>query len=126
MDCNELIAKILKREGVEWMACFPSNPLIEAVAKEGIRALTKVAAREWGQHKINVNAICPAADTPSFREWRDANPELAKEMVDGIPLGHLGDPEADIGRAVVFLASDDADFVTGVTMMVDGGQTILH
>jgi NAD(P)-dependent dehydrogenase (short-subunit alcohol dehydrogenase family) len=38
-----------------------------AVAKEGIRALTKVAAREWGIHKINVNAICPAAETPSFR-----------------------------------------------------------
>ena len=39
MDGNELIAKILKREGVEWMACFPSNPLIEAVAKEGIRPI---------------------------------------------------------------------------------------
>jgi len=97
-----------------------------AVAKEGIRALTKVAAREWGAHKINVNAICPAAETPSFRLWRDDNPELAKEMTDGIPLGHLGDPEADIGRAVVFLASADSDFVTGLTMMVDGGQTILH
>lgn len=97
-----------------------------AVAKEGIRALTKVAAREWGVHKINVNAICPAAETPSFRLWRDANPELAKEMTDAIPLGHLGDPEADIGRAVVFLASNDSDFITGMTMMVDGGQTILH
>ena len=97
-----------------------------AVAKEGIRALTKVAAREWGIHKINVNAICPAAETPSFRLWRDNNPELAQELVDGIPLGHLGDPEADIGRAVVFLASSDSAFVTGMTMMVDGGQTILH
>ncbi len=97
-----------------------------AVAKEGIRALTKVAAREWGADKINVNAICPAAETPSFREWRGNNPELAQQLIDGIPLGHLGDPEADIGRAVVFLASSDSDFVTGLTMMVDGGQTILH
>lgn len=97
-----------------------------AVAKEGIRALTKVAAREWGAHKINVNAICPAAETPSFRKWRDENPELASEMTASIPLGHMGDPEADIGRAVVFLASSDSDFVTGLTMMVDGGQTILH
>lgn len=97
-----------------------------AVAKEGIRALTKVAAREWGELKINVNAICPAAETPSFGLWRDANPELAREMTDSIPLGRMGDPESDIGRAVVFLASSDSDFVTGLTMMVDGGQTILH
>jgi 2-hydroxycyclohexanecarboxyl-CoA dehydrogenase len=97
-----------------------------AVAKEGIRALTKVSARERGTHKINVNAICPAAETPSFRIWRDNNPELARAMTDEIPLGHLGDPEADIGRAVVFLASEDSDFITGMTMMVDGGQTILH
>ena len=97
-----------------------------AVAKEGIRALTKVAAREWAQHKINVNVICPAADTPSFRLWRDNNPELGQGLVDSIPLGHMGDPEADIGRAVVFLASSDSDFITGMTLMVDGGQTILH
>ena len=97
-----------------------------AVAKEGIRALTKVAAREWGIHKINVNVICPAAETPSFKEWSGNNPELAKTLVESIPLGHLGDPEADIARAVVFLASPDSDFVTGLTMMVDGGQTILH
>ena len=97
-----------------------------AVAKEGIRALTKVAAREWGAHKINVNAICPAAETPSFRIWRDNHPELAQAMIDEIPLGHLGDPETDIGSAVVFLASEDSDFITGMTMMVDGGQTILH
>ena len=97
-----------------------------AVSKEGIRALTKVAANEWGPHKINVNVICPAAATPSFEEWSGNNPDLAQGMVDSIPLGHLGDPEADIGRAVVFLASPDSDFVTGLTMMVDGGQTILH
>jgi 2-hydroxycyclohexanecarboxyl-CoA dehydrogenase len=97
-----------------------------AVAKEGIRALTKVAAREWGGYKINVNSICPVAETPSYQAWRDENPGLADELVASIPLGHMGDPEADIGRAVVFLASRDSDFITGMTMMVDGGQTILH
>lgn len=97
-----------------------------AVSKEGIRALTKVAAHEWGQHKINVNVICPAADTPSMQEWSGNHPDLAKEMIRSIPLGHLGDPEADIGRAVVFLAGPDSDYITGLTMMVDGGQTILH
>jgi NAD(P)-dependent dehydrogenase (short-subunit alcohol dehydrogenase family) len=97
-----------------------------AVSKEGIRALTKVAAREWGRYRINVNVICPVAETPSFQEWGRNHPELAKAMKDAIPLGRLGDPQSDIGRAVVFLASSDADFVTGLTMMVDGGQTILH
>ena len=47
-------------------------------------------------------------------------------MLQSIPLGHLGDPEKDIGRAVAFLAGPDSDFITGITMMVDGGQTILH
>lgn len=97
-----------------------------AVSKEGIRALTKVAAREWGKYKINVNAICPVAETPSFQEWSRKHPDLAKAMIDAIPLGHVGDPQSDIGRAVVFLSGPDSDFVTGVTMMVDGGQTILH
>ena len=96
-----------------------------AAAKEGIRALTKVAAHEWGKHKINVNAICPLAETPSAKAWRSANPELAQSMLQSIPLGHLGDPETDIGRAVAFLAGPDSDFITGMTMMVDGGQTIL-
>lgn len=97
-----------------------------AVAKEGIRALTKVAAREWGTHGINVNVICPIATTPSYEQWSENNPELAREMLDTIPLGRMGDPASDIARAVVFLASSDADYVTGLTMMVDGGQTILH
>ena len=97
-----------------------------AVSKEGIRALTKVAAHEWGKHKINVNAICPLALTPSMQEWSTNHPDLAKAMLDSIPLAHFGDPEKDIGRAVAFLAGPDSDFITGMTMMVDGGQTILH
>ena len=97
-----------------------------AVSKEGIRALTKVAAHEWGKDKINVNAICPLALTPSMQEWSTNHPDLAKAMLDSIPLAHFGDPEKDIGRAVAFLAGPDSDFITGMTMMVDGGQTILH
>lgn len=97
-----------------------------AVAKEGIRALTKVAANEWGQHKINVNAICPLSITPSMQEWHTNNPELSKAMIESIPLARMGDAERDIGRAVAFLAGPDSDYITGATTMVDGGQTILH
>ena len=73
-----------------------------------------------------MNVICPIAATPSFDQWSGDNPELAREMIDAIPLGRMGDPESDLARAVVFLASSDSDYVTGLTMMVDGGQTILH
>ena len=97
-----------------------------AVAKESIRALTKVAAHEWGQYKINVNVICPLASTPLFQAWGDAEPELRDAMIASIPLGRMGDCEMDIGHAVVFLASPDADYITGLTMMVDGGQMVLH
>lgn len=97
-----------------------------AAAKEGIRGLTKVAANEWGPHRINVNVICPAAATESFESWGTANPALRDAMLSQIPLGRMGDPEIDIGRAVVFLSSDESAYVTGMTMMVDGGQTILH
>jgi len=97
-----------------------------AVAKEGIRALTKVAAHEWGQYKINVNAICPLAVTPKFEEWGDADPEARDMVMASVPLGRMGDCEMDIGRSVVFLASSDSDYITGLTMMVDGGQMILH
>ncbi|MCX5998417.1 MAG: SDR family NAD(P)-dependent oxidoreductase [Chloroflexi bacterium] len=94
-----------------------------ATAKEGIRALTKVAAHEWGKYRINVNAICPLADSPG---WEKAPPGSLKMTLRSVPLGRMGDPEKDIGRAVVFLASADSDYITGHTMTVDGGQTILR
>ncbi|MFC1999707.1 SDR family NAD(P)-dependent oxidoreductase [Chloroflexota bacterium] len=97
-----------------------------AVAKEGIRALTRVAAHEWGQYKINVNVVCPLANTPKFQAWGESEPVQRDAMIATIPLGRMGDCEIDIGRAVVFLASPDADYITGLTMMVDGGQMILH
>lgn len=97
-----------------------------AAAKEGIRAITRVAAHEWGQYRINVNAICPLANTPKMKLWAEAFPDNYEWMVSRIPLGRLGDCERDIGRAVVFLASSDSDFVTGHTLMVDGGQTMLR
>lgn len=131
--CMQACLPLLRRQGGRVVNVASAAGLVGypgwtsyAVSKEGIRALTKVAAREWGPHGINVNVICPLAETPGSAQWRSENPELAAAMMDTIPLGHLGDPEMDIGRAVVFLAGPDSRFVTGLTMMVDGGQTILH
>ena len=97
-----------------------------AASKEGIRALTRVACHEWGQYKINVNAICPLASSPRFLEWGQAHPGMLDLIAGMAPLRRLGDCEKDIGRAVVFLASPDSDYITGQTLMVDGGQAMLR
>ena len=91
-------------------------------AKEGVRCLTKVAARELGPDGIRVNAICPAAKTRLFAAWAEANPELAAAEEAKVPLRRFGDPEVDIPRVAVMLASEYSGFVTGHTVMVDGGS----
>jgi NAD(P)-dependent dehydrogenase (short-subunit alcohol dehydrogenase family) len=97
-----------------------------AATKEGIRALTRVAAHEWGQYGVNANVICPVAATPRMKEWADAFPDIYSQVLSSIPLGRMGDCENDIGRVVVFLASSDSDYITGHTLMVDGGQSVLR
>lgn len=90
-----------------------------AAAKESVRAMTRVAAREFAKDGVTVNTICPFADSEGVRENIDES--VIAMMRKSVPLGRLGDCETDIGRAVVFLASDDASFVTSNTLWVDGG-----
>jgi NAD(P)-dependent dehydrogenase (short-subunit alcohol dehydrogenase family) len=98
-----------------------------AMTKEAVRVLTRVAALEWGKFGIRVNAICPLADTPGMAEFDDAAPGAIEEQVlPLVALGRLGDSELDIGRAVVYLASRDGVYVTGTTLMVDGGYNYLR
>jgi 2-hydroxycyclohexanecarboxyl-CoA dehydrogenase len=97
-----------------------------AMAKEAIRGLTKVAAREWGRYGITVNVICPAADSPSSEAFFAAHPEHRARIEREIPLGWFGRAEEDIGRACVALASDDLGYLTGATLMLDGGRCILR
>ncbi|WP_413377233.1 SDR family NAD(P)-dependent oxidoreductase [Alkalihalobacillus sp. 1P02AB] len=97
-----------------------------AAAKEAIRAISRVAANEWGPEGINVNIISPIALTPGVEQWRENARELYDAMINRIPLRRLGDPEEDIGRVAVFLASDDSNYITGQTMMVDGGSIKLR
>jgi NAD(P)-dependent dehydrogenase (short-subunit alcohol dehydrogenase family) len=96
-----------------------------AATKEGIRGFTRVAAREWGKYKINMNIICPFAMTPAQNEYFEKYPEEMKRSVAALPLGRIGDPEKDIGRTAVFLASADSDYMTGQTLNVDGGSVML-
>lgn len=96
-----------------------------AMAKEAVRALTKVAANEWGPYGITVNAVCPSAISPAFEKFAEENPEVAERMAADRPLGRLGDPEKDIGRAVVSLVSSDMRYLTGATLMLTGGRVLL-
>ncbi|PID04176.1 oxidoreductase [Sporosarcina sp. P2] len=97
-----------------------------AAAKEAIRGITRVAANEWGQYGITCNLISPIAKTQGIEQWGQENPESYKAILAKNPLGRLGDPEQDIGRTAVFLASEDASYITGQTMMVDGGSIKLR
>ena len=93
-----------------------------AAAKEGIRGLSRVAATEWGPDGIRVNMIAPLAMTESLQQWRQEYPELYEKTIQGIPLGRFADPMMDIGRVAVFLASDDASYLTGETITLQGGS----
>ncbi len=99
---------------------------VYSAAKGGLIAFTKTIARETARHRINVNCVCPGpSDTPLFqKEFATPNPKLAESLKRVIPWGRLGTPE-DIAPAVVFLASDDASYITGQTLSVSGGLTMI-
>jgi NAD(P)-dependent dehydrogenase (short-subunit alcohol dehydrogenase family) len=93
-----------------------------AAAKEGIRGMSRVAAAEWGPDGVRVNVVCPLAMTESLEQWRENFPDLFEKTIQGIPLGRFADPKEDIGRVCVFLASEDAHYVTGETITLQGGS----
>jgi NAD(P)-dependent dehydrogenase (short-subunit alcohol dehydrogenase family) len=93
-------------------------------AKEAVRALTRTAAREWARHGICCNALCPAAATDAYVAVMAANPALEREVLKNNPMGRMGDPEADIAGVALFLASEDARYLTGNTLFADGGAHI--
>ena len=97
-----------------------------AMAKEAIGGLTKVTAIEWGKHQIRVNLICPAALSPGAAVYRDENPKRWEQLLKNTPMRRMGDPYDDIGRAVLSLVSDDMKYLTGATLMLDGGQVLLR
>ncbi|MBW2056937.1 MAG: 3-oxoacyl-ACP reductase FabG [Deltaproteobacteria bacterium] len=87
-------------------------------SKAGIDALTKTLARQLAPQGINVNAVAPhAIETEMSAQWSE---EKRRSIIEAIPLGRLGKPE-DVAEAVLFLASDKADFITGEILDVNGG-----
>ncbi len=93
-----------------------------AAAKEGIRGLSRVAATEWAKDGINTNVICPLAWTAKLEEFENQYPEAFKANVKLPPCGHFGDPELEIGRVCVQLASPDFKYLNGETLTLEGGM----
>lgn len=94
------------------------------VAKEAVRAYSRSAAREWAPYGICVNVICPAAISAAYRRFQEIAPEVASATSAANPMGRMGDPESDIGGVALFLASEDARYLTGNTLFADGGGHI--
>lgn len=93
-----------------------------AGVKAAQRGFTRALAREWGPDGIRVNALAPLASTPALERAFELEPAMATRVLARNPLGRLGDATRDIGAAARFLLSDDARYVTGHTLMVDGGS----
>ncbi|QLH80112.1 glucose 1-dehydrogenase [Halosimplex pelagicum] len=92
-------------------------------SKFGVIGLTKTAALEYSGEGVRVNAVCPGViDTPMVQQSREEDPEMMEQTEAATPIGRLGEPE-EIGDAAVWLCSDEASFVTGEAMTVDGGYT---
>lgn len=93
--------------------------------KAAVIAFSKTLAREMARYQINVNVICPGpTETPLFAEMARDNPKLSRALEKAIPLGRLAKPE-DIAPAVAFFASDGASYITGQTLSVSGGLTMV-
>jgi A-factor type gamma-butyrolactone 1'-reductase (1S-forming) len=93
-------------------------------SKAGVHAVTKCAALEFAAQGVRVNAICPGVvSTEMLDRWIARVPEVAKELTVNQPMGRIADAR-EIARAILFLASDDASFMTGQLMAVDGGVYI--
>jgi NAD(P)-dependent dehydrogenase (short-subunit alcohol dehydrogenase family) len=104
------------------LRCEPGF-LAYAASKEAIRALTKTAAKEWGKAGIRVNTILPSALTPKSIWYLEETGTYDLERTK-VAIGRFGTPE-DIAPAALFLASDESNYVTGQTIGVDGGSTML-
>ena len=111
---------ILSSSSVGWHDSAP-NIAAYATSKFAITGMTKSAACDYLHDNIRVNCICPGpTDTPMIRYGR--SPEELEAFINSVPIKRLADPE-EIAQAILFLASDESTYITGVAFPVDGGQT---
>jgi len=116
-DCGRLIL-VSSSAGIEGSASLPLYGAVKAAQ----RGLAKSLAREWGERGVTVNCIAPLAVTGALESAFEKNPNLLPRLEARTPLGRLGDPERDVGSVVAFLASEAAGYITGQTIVCDGGS----
>ena len=101
---------------------FPSISVYSAT-KAAVRSFARTWTNELRERRIRVNAISPGhIDTPIFQSWQqgDELKKMKEHLAKNVPLGRLGDPD-EIAKAVSFLASDEASYISGIELFVDGG-----
>lgn len=109
-------ASIMGLVGGSLSAVYPAT-------KGGVVLLTRNAALDYAKYNIRVNCICPGhIETPLLQRLFDNEPEKREELLRNYPIGRLGQPQ-EIAEGTLFLASDEASFVTGTTLVIDGGYT---
>jgi NAD(P)-dependent dehydrogenase (short-subunit alcohol dehydrogenase family) len=114
---------IINVSSVLGIRSIPRVPLsVYAVTKAGVIMFTRSIAVEYGQYKIRCNCIAPSTIRSSIIEPYLQDDEAKKVLESAFPLHVVGEPE-DISGAVAYLCSDDSKWITGTTMMVDGGQS---
>jgi len=101
---------------------FPARAAYDA-SKGAVIAFTRALALDYAANHIRANAICPGMVETGMTRWRLDIPELHQQVLDMTPWGRVGQPE-DIASAAVYLASDEADFVTGHMLVIDGGWMV--
>jgi cyclopentanol dehydrogenase len=100
------------------------NSVAYTASKGAITAMTRTVSVELATENIRVNCVHPGAiETPMVQELLGDDPEGRREMIARHPIGRVGEPE-EVATGVLFLASDEASFVTGATLVIDGGNTV--
>ncbi len=131
--CTQAAARVMKEQGSGVIINISSIagkaiPLpyrsAYAASKAGIVGFTKEAAREFAAYDIRVNAICPGVIVTPMTAAARQNPEMMEKWMREIPLRRLGQPE-EVAALVLFLASDDASYITGQAYHIDGGKVMV-